>query len=92
MRPARHQVAAKHQHTEECRLEKEGHQVLVRKQGEITLAAASEKRAQLVPNWNGMMMPVTTPMPKATEKIRIQNARCAARRRAGRNTAPPKRR
>jgi hypothetical protein len=40
--------------------------------GEITLAAASEKRAQLVPNWNGMMMPVTTPMAKETAKMRIQ--------------------
>ena len=38
----------------------------------MTLAVASEKRLQLVPNWNGMTMPETTPMPKATEKILIQ--------------------
>lgn len=41
--------------------------------GEITLAAASEKRAQLVPNWEGIMMPVTTPMAKETAKMRIRN-------------------
>jgi hypothetical protein len=29
---------------------------------------ASEKRLQLVPNWNGMTMPVTTPIPNAIEK------------------------
>jgi len=38
-----------------------------------TLAVASEKRDQLVPNWNGITMPVTTPMPNATEKMRVQN-------------------
>ena len=38
----------------------------------MTLAVASEKRLQLVPNWNGMMMPDTTPMPNATAKMRIQ--------------------
>ena len=39
----------------------------------MTFAVASAKRLQLVPNWNGMTMPETTPMPKETEKIRIQN-------------------
>ncbi len=39
----------------------------------MMLAVASEKRLQLVPNWNGMMMPETTPMPKETEKILVQN-------------------
>ena len=33
---------------------------------------AAEYRLQLVPNWNGITMPDTTPMPKATEKILIQ--------------------
>ena len=33
----------------------------------------SEKRLQLVPNWNGMMMPDTTPMPNDTAKIFVQN-------------------
>ena len=32
----------------------------------------AEYRLQLVPNWNGITMPDTTPMPKATEKILIQ--------------------
>ena len=32
----------------------------------------SEKRLQLVPNWKGMTMPETTPMPNATAKILIQ--------------------
>ena len=41
--------------------------------GEITFAAASEKRDQFDPNWNGMMIPVTTPIANDTEKIRIQN-------------------
>ena len=36
-------------------------------------ATSSEKRAQFVPNWNGMMMPETTPMPKEIAKIRVQN-------------------
>ena len=30
------------------------------------------RKLQLVPNWNGITMPDTTPMPKATEKILIQ--------------------
>src|SRR5690348_10117972 len=38
----------------------------------MTLAAASENRDQFVPNWNGMMMPVTTPIANDTEKMRIQ--------------------
>jgi len=38
----------------------------------MTLAAASEKRLQLVPNWNGITMPETTPMPNETAKILIQ--------------------
>jgi len=33
----------------------------------------SEKRLQLVPNWNGMTIPETTPIPKDTENILIQN-------------------
>ena len=41
--------------------------------GARTLAVASAYRLQLVPNWNGMMMPDTTPMPKDTENILIQN-------------------
>ena len=34
--------------------------------------AVSDRPLQLAPNWNGIMMPVTTPMPTATAKIRIQ--------------------
>jgi len=44
--------------------------------GDRTLAAASEKRDQLVPNWNGMMMPDTTPMPNETAKILVRILRC----------------
>ena len=40
--------------------------------GEMILAVASEKRLQLVPNWNGITTPETTPMPKATAKMRVQ--------------------
>ena len=40
--------------------------------GEMILAVASEKRLQLVPNWNGITTPDTTPMPKATAKMRVQ--------------------
>src|SRR4029079_4609481 len=43
------------------------------KSGDNTLAVASAYRLQLVPNWNGMTMPVTTPIPKEIEKILIQN-------------------
>lgn len=38
----------------------------------MTLAVASENRLQLVPNWNGITMPDTTPMPKATKKTLTQ--------------------
>ena len=34
--------------------------------------ATSLRPLQLVPNWNGITIPVTTPMPKATAKMRIQ--------------------
>ena len=40
--------------------------------GEMMLAVASEKRLQLVPNWNGITMPDTTPMPNVTENTRVQ--------------------
>jgi hypothetical protein len=36
-------------------------------------AVASEKRLQLVPNWNGMTTPETTPIPKDTAKTFSQN-------------------
>ena len=39
----------------------------------MTSAEASEKRLQFVPNWNGMTIPETTPMPNDTAKILIQN-------------------
>ena len=35
--------------------------------------AKREKAAQLVPNWNSIGMPVTTPMTKVTAKILPQN-------------------
>ena len=38
----------------------------------MTSAVASVKRLQLVPNWNGMMMPETTPIPNETANIRVQ--------------------
>src|SRR5579859_789573 len=41
--------------------------------GPTTFEVASAKRLQLVPNWNGMTMPETTPMPNDTAKMRIQN-------------------
>jgi len=46
------------------------------------LPALSEKRLQFVPNWNGMTIPVTTPMPNETAKIRSQN--CDSVRKTGR--------
>ena len=39
----------------------------------MTPPAYSEKRAQLVPNWNSMGIPVTTPRAKLRPKMRIQN-------------------
>jgi hypothetical protein len=39
----------------------------------ITPPANVENRAQFVPNWNSMGMPVTTPMAKLTAKIFAQN-------------------
>ena len=35
--------------------------------------ALSEKTDQFVPNWYDMAIPDTTPIPKATAKILIQN-------------------
>jgi hypothetical protein len=43
----------------------------------ITPPADREKAAQLVPNWNSIGIPVTTPMAKLMPKMRAQN--CAAR-------------
>ena len=48
----------------------------------MMLPATSEKRLQLVPNWNGMTMPVTTPMPNEMAKMRSQN--CDRLRKTGR--------
>jgi len=39
----------------------------------MTFAAVSEKRLQLVPNWNGITIPDTTPRPKEIAKILVQN-------------------
>ena len=36
-------------------------------------AVASENRLQLVPNWNGITMPDTTPMPNDTANTWSQN-------------------
>ena len=41
----------------------------------ITPPAEREKCAQLVPNWNSMGMPVTTPMAKLMPKILRPEAR-----------------
>ena len=38
----------------------------------MTPPATSENRAQLVPNWNSIGTPVTTPIAKLRPKIRIQ--------------------
>ncbi len=38
----------------------------------MTPPVRCEKRAQLVPNWNSIGMPVTTPMAKLRPKMRIQ--------------------
>ena len=38
----------------------------------MTPPANWENRAQLVPNWNSIRMPVTTPMAKLSPKIRAQ--------------------
>ena len=51
-----------------------------------TLPAKREKRAQFVPNWNSIGMPVTTPTAKLIPKIRIQ------KRAASFQASPPRRR
>jgi len=38
----------------------------------MTGPAYAENRAQLVPNWNSIGMPVTTPIAKLRPKMRIQ--------------------
>jgi len=43
-----------------------------------TPPANSEKRDQLVPNWNSMGMPVTTPTAKLIPKIRTQKRAAAS--------------
>jgi len=42
--------------------------------GAVTLAVASANSLQLVPNWNGMTIPDTTPMPNDTAKIFTQKS------------------
>ena len=51
----------------------------------MTPPVLCEKAAQLVPNWNSIGMPVTTPIAKARPKTRIQ------KRAASFQTAPPAR-
>ena len=43
----------------------------------MTPPAYCEKRAQLVPNWNSMGMPVTTPTTKLTPRTLVQNRAAA---------------
>ena len=50
---------------------------------------ASENRLQLVPNWNGITIPDTTPIPNETEKILIQNIEIGNRRRARSRSSMP---
>ncbi len=38
----------------------------------MTFAVAKAKRLQFVPNWNGMTMPETTPIPNETARILVQ--------------------
>ena len=40
--------------------------------GESTSVVASVNRLQFVPNWKGMIIPETTPIPKETAKIFVQ--------------------
>ena len=69
----RHQPSPEQQNAEERRLQEERHQPLIGHQRREHVArSASVKRLQLVPNWNGMMMPDTTPMPNETAKILVQ--------------------
>ena len=44
----------------------------------ITPPVSAEKRAQLVPNWNSMGMPVTTPTAKLSPKTRTQKRAAVA--------------
>ena len=44
----------------------------------MTPPANAEKRDQLVPNWNSMGIPVTTPTAKLIPKIRIQKRAAAS--------------
>ena len=46
----------------------------------MTPPAWPENCAQLVPNWNSMGMPVTTPTAKLSPKMRIQNRAAASKR------------
>ena len=44
----------------------------------MTPPVRAEKAAQLVPNWNSMGMPVTTPIAKARPKMRVQKRAASA--------------
>ena len=57
---------------QERRLEEEGEHALHRKRLADHAAGSLEKRAQLVPNWNSIGMPVTTPNAKLMPKICAQ--------------------
>ncbi len=82
--PARAEPAlAEEEQAEERRLEEEREHPLHRERLTDHAAGTTGELAQLVPNWNSIGIPVTTPMAKLMAKIRPQN-RAASSYRASR--------
>ena len=72
---------AEHEQAQEAGLQKEREEPLHRQR--LTDDAAgdtSRTRAQFVPNWNSIGMPVTTPMAKLMPNTRIQNRAASSQR------------
>ena len=72
VRPAREALLAEEEEAEEGGLEEEGEDAFHGEGHADDAAGAAGELAQLVPNWNSMGMPVTTPSRKLTAKILAQ--------------------
>jgi hypothetical protein len=68
----RHAFAPEQHHAEECRLQYEPGETFVAEQRPLDRAGLLR---QLVPNWNAITMPVTTPMPNETANTLSQKSK-----------------
>src|SRR5215472_8412633 len=72
--PRWHTSTAKQQDSEKARLKEKGGEGLVGEERPLNRSGHAGEHAQLVPNWNAMTIPETTPSPNATPKTLSQNS------------------